>query len=102
MPTRTGSLSIICFLVLCLSPCLFGQATGIVSGTVSDATGSAIAGAKVVVTAPTMGLSRNSTTDESGRYLVPLLPVANYTVRVDFTGFQLAEQKDVRLQVDEH
>jgi hypothetical protein len=102
MPTRTGSLFVICLLVLFLSPCLFGQATGIVSGTVSDASGSAIAGAKVVVTAPTMGLSRNSTTDESGHYLMPLLPVANYTVRVDFTGFQPAEQKDIRLQVDEH
>jgi len=49
-----------------------------------------------------LGIARDSTTDESGHYLVPLLPVANYTVHVEFTGFQGAEQKDVRLQVDEH
>ena len=77
-------------------------ATGIISGTVSDASGSAIAGAKVVVTAPAVGLTRDSRTDESGHYLVPLLPVASFTVRVEFTGFQPAEQKEVRLQVDEH
>ncbi|HXZ39477.1 MAG TPA: carboxypeptidase-like regulatory domain-containing protein, partial [Terriglobales bacterium] len=35
-------------------------------------------------------------------YLIPLLPVAIYTIRVDFQGFQPGEQKDVRLQIDEH
>jgi hypothetical protein len=55
-----------------------------------------------VVTAPAMGVTRDSTTDDSGHYLVPLLPVASYTVQVEFTGFQPAEQKEVRLQVDEH
>jgi hypothetical protein len=49
-----------------------------------------------------LGVTRDSTTDDSGHYLVPLLPVANFSVRVEFTGFQPAEQKDVRLQVDEH
>ena len=42
-----------------------------------------------------------SKTDDSGHYLVPLLPVANYTIRVEAQGFQTAEQKDLRLQVDE-
>jgi len=88
--------------MLATCPVLYGQATGIISGTVSDATGSAIAGAKVLVTAPALGVTRDSTTDDSGHYLVPLLPVASFTVRVEFTGFQPAEQKEVRLQVDEH
>ena len=103
MPARTTSLAVaVCLSALICCPLLHGQATGIISGTVSDATGSAIAGAKVVVLAPSMGVTRESKTDESGHFLVPLLPVANYTVSVEFTGFQPAEQKDVRLQVDEH
>jgi hypothetical protein len=103
MPTRRTLLAaVVCLLLLGACPLLYGQATGIISGTVTDATGSAVAGAKVVVTAPAMGVTRDSTTDESGHYLVPLLPVASFTVRVEFTGFQPAEQKDVRLQVDEH
>jgi len=89
-------------LVFGARPLLYGQATGIISGTITDASGSAVAGAKVVLTAPAMGVTRDSTTDESGHYLVPLLPVASYTVRVEFTGFQPAEQKEIRLQVDQH
>ncbi|HTQ56063.1 MAG TPA: carboxypeptidase regulatory-like domain-containing protein [Bryobacteraceae bacterium] len=92
----------ICALVFLAAPLLYGQATGIISGTVTDASGSAIAGAKVTITAPALGLTRNSNTDESGHYLVPLLPVAFYTVHVEFAGFQAGEQKDIRLQVDEH
>ena len=41
-------------------------------------------------------------TDTSGHYLVPLLGVADYSIRVDATGFKPAESKDVRLQIDEH
>jgi len=87
------------FLLLC--PTLLGQANGSFSGTVSDKTGSVIAGAKVTVTSQATGIARASTTDPSGHYLVPLLPVATYTLRVESSGFQSVEQKDVRLQVDE-
>src|SRR6266404_5306994 len=82
-------------------PSLYGQANGSFSGTVTDKTGSVITGAKVTVASQGTGVSRESTTDASGHYLVPLLPVATYTLRVDSAGFQTVEQKDVRLQVDE-
>ena len=59
-------------------------------------------GAKVTVSAQAIGLSRDATTDDGGRYLIPLLPVATYSIRVEQAGFQPAEAKDVRLQVDEH
>src|SRR5947208_13550860 len=83
-------------------PLLYGQATGSFSGTVSDKTGSVITGAKVTITAQSTGLSREAKTDDSGHYLVPVLPVADYTIRVESQGFQPAEQKDLRLQIDEH
>src|SRR6202022_2574495 len=35
-------------------------------------------------------------------YLMPLLPIGDYTIRVESHGFAPVEQKDVRLQVDEH
>jgi len=83
-------------------PLLYGQATGSFSGTVSDKTGSVITGAKVTITAQSTGVSREAKTDDTGHYLVPVLPVADYTIRVEAPGFQVAEQKDLRLQVDEH
>ncbi len=93
----------ICFLLaVFVCPVLYGQANGGFSGTVSDKAGAVIAGATVRATAQETGLVRDAKTDDSGHYLIPLLPVAHYTIRVESQGFQTTEQKDIRLQVDEH
>ena len=92
----------VCAVALSLSPSLYGQATGSFFGTVSDSTGSVIAGAKVMITAQDTGISRNGATDATGHYLIPLLAVGNYSIRVQMQGFQEAKQTNVRLQVDEH
>src|SRR5580765_1219650 len=88
-------------LALCVSPAVYGQATGSFSGTVLDKSGSSIAGATVTATSQGTGVSRQSKTDDAGHYLIPLLPVSIYTLRVEFQGFQTAESKDLRLQIDE-
>jgi hypothetical protein len=82
-------------------PFLYGQATGSISGNVTDATGAAVSGAKVTVSAEATGLSREAVTDDAGHYTVPLLGVATYTVRAELKGFQTSEAKGLRLQVDE-
>jgi len=84
-----------------LSPALHGQATGSFSGTISDKAGAVIAGASVRVTAQATGMVREAKTDDSGHYLVPLLPVGFFTIHVEASGFGPVEQKQVRLQVDE-
>ena len=78
-----------------------GQATGSFLGVVTDKSGSAISGAKVTVTSQTTGATREAITDETGHYLINLLPVSVYTIRVEYQGFQPVETKDVKLQVDE-
>jgi len=102
MQTRRGSLILYaCSLILAICPLVRGQANGSLSGTVSDKSGSAISGATVRITSQETGLARELKTDGTGHYLVPFLPVASFTVRVESPGFQTTEQKDVRLQVDE-
>ncbi|MGB8732112.1 MAG: carboxypeptidase-like regulatory domain-containing protein, partial [Candidatus Sulfotelmatobacter sp.] len=64
--------------------------------------GAVISGATVTLTSQDTGLSREAKTDDSGHYLIPLLPVGQFTIRVVSQGFQTTEQKDLRLQVDEH
>ncbi|HZE27578.1 MAG TPA: carboxypeptidase-like regulatory domain-containing protein [Terriglobales bacterium] len=91
-----------CSCVFSTCSLLYGQASGSFSGTVVDTTGSVVSGATVKVTSQGTGLSRETKTDDTGHYLIPLLPVAYYTIRVESQGFQAVEQKDVRLQVDEH
>ncbi len=89
-------------LTLASGQLLLGQATGSISGTVTDASGSAVPGAKVTVAAPAIGLTRTSTTNGVGEYIVPLLGVASYNVTVEQPGFQAASVQNIRLQVDEH
>jgi hypothetical protein len=86
---------------MCFASTAWGQATGSFLGTVTDKSGSAVAGATVTVTSQGTGAIRSALTDETGHYIVNLLPVSIYTIRVDFAGFQPVETKDVKLQVDE-
>jgi hypothetical protein len=83
------------------SPSLLAQATGSFSGTVVDKSGSAVPGASVVATSEGTGQARNVKTDSAGHYVLPLLPIGTYTVRVDAGSFQSAESKNLHLQVDE-
>ncbi len=102
MQLRRAIPALAVFLAGCLvCPSMKGQATSGISGTVTDSTGSVISGAKVSVTASAKGVLREVTTDSSGHYVAPLLPVGDYTVRVDLPGFQSTEARDIRLQVDE-
>ena len=92
---------VVCSLACLFAPLLHGQATGSFSGTVSDKAGAVIPGATVRINSQATGLSRESKTDDSGHYLIPLLPVSYYTIRVEAQGFGPVEQKELRLQIDE-
>ena len=102
MKSKKAFLPVMVCVVLLFAPSFtYGQARGSFSGTVTDKSGSVIAGATVKAVSQSTGASREAKTDDEGHYSIPLLPVANYTLRVEFQGFQTTERKDVRLQVDE-
>ena len=90
-----------CIFLISATPNLFGQATGSLSGTVQDPSGAVLPGATVNATSQGTAASRETKTDDTGHYLLPLMPVGIYTIRVNAQGFQPVEQKDVALQVDE-
>jgi Carboxypeptidase regulatory-like domain len=93
---------ILCCISLCYGPRAFGQATGSISGTITDKSGAAVSGAAVKITSQTTGTTRELTSSDSGYYSADLLPVSVYTIHVEFSGFQPSETKDIKLQVDEH
>ncbi|HEY8460747.1 MAG TPA: carboxypeptidase-like regulatory domain-containing protein [Blastocatellia bacterium] len=62
--------------------------TGSLSGEVRDPSGASISGAKVTATHIETGLSRVATTNSEGRWSLPVLPVGNYKVTVEATGFK--------------
>src|SRR5580692_2266045 len=94
-------LVLFCILALMISPAIYGQATGNISGNVLDKSGSGVPGATVTATSQGTGLARDAKTDTAGHYLLPLLPVGTYTVHVDATGFQSVESRDLYLDVDQ-
>ncbi len=97
---RNALLAVLSF-VFSICPLLYSQANGSFSGTVTDKTYAVVSKATVTITSQDTGLSRAAKTDDGGHYVVPLLPVSTYTIRVESQGFQTTEQKDLRLQVDE-
>ena len=94
-------LAVVCALAGLAAPSLHAQATGSLAGTVLDRSGAAVPGAAVVATSDGTGLTRDVKTDGTGHYSISLLPVGNYSVRVDAANFQSAVSNNLRLQVDE-
>ncbi len=79
---------------------LWGQAVnGTISGTVTDPSGAAIAGANIEVRNTATQVTRTVTTNAQGRYSVPELIVGAYDVRVSMMGFQNSVQTNVPLTV---
>ncbi len=73
---------------------LFAQTeTGQITGTVTDPTGAAIAGATVTVRSTATGSVRNLTTSADGSYNVTNLLPGEYLVKVAITGFGQVEKK---------
>jgi hypothetical protein len=79
-----------------------GGATGAISGAVQDVSGAYLAGAAVQITNQDTGvLTRTLKTDANGAFLVPLLPVANYTVKITAAGFGEGNFKDIVVRITE-
>ena len=72
---------------------------GTILGTVSDAQGAVVSGAKVTVKNLATGLERTTETSADGSYALPELPAGTYTVTVTQTGFQTSLTKDVAVDV---
>src|SRR6266478_5460847 len=82
LKTRTFFLRLVALvLMLCGLTCgVHAQVTASVKGTVTDATGATVAGAKVVVKSTAVGIERTTETNTEGEYEVPALPPGNYEV----------------------
>jgi outer membrane receptor protein involved in Fe transport len=69
------------------------------SGTVSDASGAALAAAKVTIENLATGVSRETTTDKDGFYTAPNLLPGTYEIAVSAAGFSTQVQKGITLTV---
>ena len=95
----TGSLLV---LLICvgITPTAHAQSqalNGQIEGTVIDANGAAIPNAKITVTNVETGLSRTITSEDSGVYRAPLLPLGTYRITVEVSGFKKLSREGITL-----
>ncbi|MBI1897989.1 MAG: carboxypeptidase regulatory-like domain-containing protein, partial [Acidobacteria bacterium] len=92
--TMTQYSSKLMILVLALavlaSPVAFAQITGEIRGVVLDPSGAAIPNAKITLTSKETGATRQVTSDEEGRFALPLLPIGEYEVKAEAPAFRIA------------
>lgn len=89
-----------CFLLLFVCLPITGQtSSATLSGVVEDPEGRVVPGTKVSVMNPATGLIRTVVSDESGAFVVPLLPPASYTVMAEANGFKRIQFPDIVLNV---
>ncbi len=78
---------------------VLAQATSLISGTVTDASGAVIAGAQITATQTDTGVTRSVTSDASGDYSLPSLPLGPYRLEIKREGFTTFVQTGIVLQV---
>src|SRR5262245_16234340 len=85
---RTSQLATVLLLVV-LAAAAGAQdtATGIVAGRITDASGKALAGARVAATRVATGTAREATTDSNGAFVLTNLAPGEYRVAFEAEGF---------------
>ena len=91
-------------LALAFPVMLAGQSqatTGVIRGTVTDPSGTAVAGASVVLRETQTGFQRQVASNERGIFIAPLMPLGTYDVTARAVGFSETRRTGVRLSVGE-
>ncbi len=92
---------ILALTTLCLLAALslWAQDTATIVGTVTDPTGAVVPGAKVTVSNPDKGYTRNLVSDSAGAYTAAKVPIGEYVVTAEAPGFQGLVRNGISLGV---
>lgn len=69
----------------------------VISGDVTDSSGAAMPGVKVVARNVEQNVDYSTVTNEGGRYVTPFLPPGRYTIRFEKDGFKPVVRESIRL-----
>src|SRR5688572_31850420 len=87
-------------LLLSVSSSFAQRITGTILGTVTDTSGAVVPGVTVTVTNLETNLKQSAVSSERGYYEIPNLPLGEYVVTAELTGFKRAEFRGVVLRVE--
>jgi len=100
MPIYLKAIRLSLLFVLLTSLAFAQFESGSVLGSITDATGSAVSGASVILTNTRTGTSSEARTGDNGDFLFVNQRLGSYTVRAAKTGFKTAETSPFDLTVD--
>jgi hypothetical protein len=78
---------------------LTAQDTAEIVGTVMDSSGAVIPGAKVTISNPDRGFTRELLSNADGDFAEPAIPIGNYVVTAEAAGFQKLVRSGITLNV---
>src|SRR5213593_2219900 len=73
--------------------------TTALSGTVYDSSGAVVVGAAVTAVNDATGVPLKQTTNSAGLFSFPAIPVGNYTVTIEMSGFKTVRRSRIPLVV---
>ena len=88
-------------LVIIAAAALAQQDMGLITGIVTDPTGAAVPGAKIVVINPATNETRSADTSETGAYTVGPLRIGSYNVSVEKSGFRKAVWSEISVSAQD-
>ena len=81
------------------SAVVWAQDTASIVGTITDTSGAVIPNAKIVVSNPERGFTRDLISNSAGEYTAARIPIGNYVVTVEVKGFQKLVRSGITLEV---
>jgi len=92
-----SALLFLVFLGVCIGS--WAQDTASIVGTVKDSSGGVIPGAKVTVSNPEKGFTRELVSNSVGEYSAQIIPIGNYLITAEVPGFQKLARSGITVGV---
>ncbi|MFN0110625.1 MAG: carboxypeptidase regulatory-like domain-containing protein [Blastocatellia bacterium] len=96
-----AGLAVVGLLMAMMATGLAQTYTATVTGNVTDQQGAAVANAKVTAANQGTKLDYTATTSDTGVYTIPFLPVGNYVITVEASGFKKIVSNEIKLEVNQ-
>lgn len=101
MQLKLTPVRILAALLLCSAAGQAQNIYGVITGRITDPSGSSVPGAKVTAVNTGTNARFPASSSQEGIYTLPVLPVGVYSLTVEATGFQVFVARGIRLQVNE-
>lgn len=88
-------------LTMVLAGVLLGQSNqGTIAGTISDASGAVVPGAKITAREVASGTAYNTVSSSAGTYIFPNVRIGTYDISVEYSGFSTWKSTGVVVQIN--